>query len=314
MIDQLYAWWFFNVVEPWLYGEWMWRAVAISALVAVACAVLGCWLYVRRLSMMSDALSHIVVPGIALGFMISGGRESGAMLIGAAFAGIVASLLISALQRRTRVKEDAAMGVTYTALFAVGVILINKVARNVHLDPDCVLFGNVLGVPDSAFLMMSVLCAVVIAVTLALYRPLLVSSFDPALAAAIGLPVLALHHGLMALLSLTAVASFEAVGAVLVVALMIAPAATAHLLTDRMPRMLALAVVHGLLSALLGIYLAVWFDTNPAGAMVLVGAAFYTAALFAAPQRGLIARWLSLRSRRRQHRQRARAVAAPAAR
>lgn len=310
-LEALHALWYYRVVEPWVHGDWMWRAVGISMLVAVACAVLGCWLYVRRLSMMSDALSHIVVPGIAVGFIVSGGRESLAMLLGAVFAGVTASFLISAVQRRTRVKEDAAIGVVYTALFAAGVILVNKVARNVHLDPDCVLFGNVLGVRDESFVLVALACAAVIVVTLVLFRPLLVSSFDPGLAAALGLPVLALHHGLMALLSVTAVASFEAVGAVLVVALLIAPAATAHLVCDRMAPMLAVAVAHAVLSALAGMYVAIWFDTNPAGSIVLVGAALYVVALVGAPGRGLIARGLMLRARRRRLRRAA--LARPAA-
>jgi len=293
----MYAWWYYTFVEPWTYGDWMWRAVSISTLVALACAVLGCWLYVRRLSMMSDALSHIVVPGIAIGFVVSGGRESGAMLIGAAFAGIVAAFLIGFVQQRTRIKEDAAIGVVYTALFAAGVILINRVARNVHLDPDCVLFGNILGVPDSSFWLMAGTCLVVIVTTMALYRPLHLSSFDPAYAAAIGLPVAAIHYGLMTLLSFTAVASFEAVGAVLVVALMIAPAATAHLVADRMSGMLGIAIGHSLISALFGIYIAIWFDTNPAGAMVLVGAVLYVLA-FVFGRRGALRRALRRRSAR----------------
>jgi len=290
-------------IEPWMYGEWMARAMLASVLAAVACGVLGCWLYVRRLSMMGDALSHVVVPGLAVAFMVTGSRDPGAMLLGAMIAGWIASVLIGALQRNAKVKEDAAMGVVFTALFALGVILITVVARRVHLDADCVLYGNVLGVADESVTLMMFVCASVVGLSVVFFRPLTISSFDPRFAVAVGLPVSLIHHALMAMLSVTAVASFEAVGAILVVALLLAPAATAHLLTERMAPMLWIALVHALLSATLGLYVAVWTDINPAGAMVVVGSALYLLAwLFAPGQRGLISRHLSRRQRTQRSR------------
>lgn len=297
----MYAWWYYNFVEPWIYGEWMMRAVSISIFVSVACALLGCWLYLRRLSMFADALAHIVVPGIAVGFMVTGSRDSAPMLLGAIAAGVLAAFLIGFITRRTRVKEDASIGVVYTALFALGVILLSVVARKVHLDADCVLFGNVLGVPDGALWLMAGVCVAVMVATVLFYKQLLVSSFDPAFAAAIGLPVATIHYLLMSVLSVTAVASFEAVGAILVVALLIAPAATAHLLTDRMVPMLLLAAAQGLISAVFGIYVAVWFDTNPAGSMVLVSCGLYVVALFLSPRHGILARHLARAARRKRH-------------
>lgn len=273
----MYAWWYYNIIEPWTF-PWMLRAVSVSALTAVACGLLGCWLYVRRLSMIGDALSHVVVPGLAIAFMITGHRDPTAMLIGATIAGLLATTLISLFERHIRIKEDASIGIVYTSMFALGVILIAKVARRVHLDADCVLFGNILGVEDSSLWLMAVICAVVIALTTLFFRPLMISSFDPSFAVAVGLPVAFIHYTLMALLSVTTVASFEAVGAILVVALLIAPAATAHLLTDKMPTMLLIATIHSVLSAVLGIYAAIWIDAAPAGAMVLVGAGFYAMA------------------------------------
>lgn len=285
------------LVEPWLYGDWMWRGVLATSLAAIPSAVVGVFLYLRRQSMIADALTHIALPGIVAAFLISGSVGPLPMLIGASVSGMLATLGIEALSKRPHVRADAAIGVVFTGLFALGVIALTLFVKDAHIDTRCVLFGDVLGISDGSLLMLGVICPLILLVAALGYRWLEAVCFDEGFAKHLGLPVGLVHYGLMLAASMTTVASFEAIGAILAVALMITPAATAHLLADRLPKMLAIAIAHGLLSALVGMYVSVWFEISSGGAMVVVGGALYVLAFLFAPKHGRLSRlgW------RRQH-------------
>lgn len=276
------------LVEPWLTGDWMWRGMLAAALVAVPSAVLGVFLYLRRRSLVADAHSHLALPGIVAAFLLTGSVSSPVMLGGAVVVGLGASFAIEALSRRRGIRADAAIGIVFTPLFALGVILLSSQVHDAHIDAQCVLFGDVLGISDTSLRLLGIVAPVVLMLVAVFYRWLALSSFDAALAHTLGVPVAAVHYGLMTAVALTTMASFEAVGAVLVIALIIVPAATAHILTDRLPAMLAVAVAHGLSSAVLGMYLSIWINSSTAGAMAVVGGALYALAFLFAPRHGML--------------------------
>ena len=273
-MSSLYQWF----IEPWTIGDWMWRGVLTASLVSVVCAVMGCFLYLRRMSLLSDALAHVTLPGIAAAYLITGQSETWSLLLGAALAGLTTTFLIEVVAKRSRTRSDAAIGIVFTALFAIGIIMVSTLATDAHIDLDCVLYGDVLGVADHSIWALGILAALSLLLVIVFYRPLQVTTFDPALAASFGIPVALVQGALMTMLSITTVAAFEAVGAILVIAALITPAATAHLLTRHLHTMLAVAVGHGLISAILGMYISIWINCSTAGAMVVTGAALYTAA------------------------------------
>lgn len=278
------------LVEPWLWGDWMWRGMLTVNLVAIACAVLGVFLYLRRMSLLADALAHVALPGIVAAFLISGSLDAGVMLLGAVGVGLFSAGAIEGLSRRRTIRSDAAIGIVFTSFFAIGVILLSTVVRDAHIDTHCLIFGDVLGVSDRAIQLVLIVVPVVLALVVLFIRWLALSSFDPRFALSVGVPVAAVNYGLMTAVTLTAVAGFEAVGAILVIALIIVPAATAHLLADRLSTMIALSVLHGVISSWVGMYLAIWIDTSAAGAIVVVGGALYVLAFLFAPRHG---RWTS---------------------
>ncbi|HET9493627.1 MAG TPA: metal ABC transporter permease [Chloroflexia bacterium] len=274
----------------------------IASVVAAACALVGTFLVLRRMAMMSDAISHVVLLGIVIAFFVTEDLQSPLLILGAALTGLLTVSLVELLNRTKLVKEDAAIGLVFPLLFSIAVILISRFAGNVHLDTDAVLLGELafapfdrmvlFGVdlmPKSLFVMGIILLAV-LAFVVVFYKELKLATFDAGLAAALGFAPALIHYGLMALVSVTAVGAFNAVGSILVVALMIAPPATAYLLTDRLPVMMGLAVLFGVLSGVGGYWLAIVFDASIAGSMAsLTGVIFGLAFLFA-PQRGLVAR------------------------
>jgi manganese/zinc/iron transport system permease protein len=266
----------------------MWRGMLASALAAVPLAVLGVFLYLRRMSLLADALAHVALPGIVIAFLISGSLEGPVMLAGAAVVGLLAAFAIEALSKRPNVRSDAAIGIVFTVFFAAGVILVSTQVHDAHIDTQCVLFGNVLAISDRALWMLGTVAPVIVLGVIACYRWLAVSSFDATMAASIGVPVTLVHYGLMTAVSVTTVASFEAVGAILAIALMVVPAATAHILADRLPAMILVAVAHALASSVVGMYVSIWIDASTAGAIVVVGGAFYAAAFLFAPRHGVI--------------------------
>jgi len=274
----------------------------IAVVTAAACALSGTFLVLRRMAMIADAISHAVLPGIVIAFLLGGSLGSPLLALGAALSGVATVALVEALQRTRLVKEDTAIGLVFPALFALGVVLVSRYAGHVHLDVDAVLLGELAFAPfermivagrdvgPRALWIAGGALLLNAAVVTSLFKELKLVTFDPALAAALGFPPLLLHYGLMTMVSATAVASFDAVGLVLVVALMVGPAAAAWLLTDRLALLLPLAAGLGSVAALSGYWLARWLDASIAGAMaVCVGLVFLVVLTFA-PRRGLLAR------------------------
>ncbi|QDT46707.1 Manganese transport system membrane protein MntB [Symmachiella dynata] len=274
--------------------------IAAACLVAIACGLLGCFLIVQGLALIGDAISHTVLLGIVVAFLLTGQFSGPAMFVGAAVTGILTAVLIEFIHRHSRVKQDAAIGIVFSSLFAIGVILLSTMATHAHIDADCVLFGKldtisfdkmaVAGfmIPVSVVQLLIVTVAVMFMIAL-FYKELLAAAFDPQLAAVLGLRPRVVQYGLMGMLSLTVVSSFTAVGAILVVAMMIAPPATAYLLTKRLPVMLLLSALFGVISAVVGTHLAFWLDASTAGAMVCVACGLFTLAFLFSPSQGLIA-------------------------
>lgn len=272
----------------------------IAVLVAAACALPGVFLVLRRTAMMSDAISHTVLLGIVLSFFVVRDLGSPLLIFGAAATGLLTVWLVELLIATHLVKEDAAIGLVFPALFSVAVILISRFARGVHLDEHAVLLGELafapfdrltfwgLDLPRSLVVMSGVLLLNIIFIAL-FYKELKLATFDSGLAATFGFSPVLLHYGLMSLVSVTAVGAFDAVGSILVVALVVAPAATAYLLTDNLHRMLWLSVGIGAGSAVAGYWAARELDANIAGAMTsVIGLVFMLGVLFA-PERGLVA-------------------------
>lgn len=284
--------------------------VITATLSAMSCALLGDYLVLRRMSMMGDAISHAVLPGLAIAFILTGSRESLPMLVGATVIGVLTTFLVQAVVKLSGLDKGASMGVIFTTLFALGLILIRQAADHVDLDPGCVLYGaieltplDVMGlfgmeVPRAAVTNAAML-AVNIGFILLFYKELRITSFDPALATTIGINAGVMHYVLMTLVAATTIASFESVGSILVIAMLIIPGATAHLLTDRLWALLALSLVIALMCAFFGhlaaITVPVWFgfrDTSTAGMMAVVAGLIFVSAFFFAPRYGLVSRVL----------------------
>ncbi|WP_417859662.1 metal ABC transporter permease [Winogradskyella sediminis] len=273
----------------------------IASLVAVACAIPGTFLVLRKMAMISDAISHSILPGIVIGFFITQDFNSPILILLAALTGIITVVLVEYIQKTGLVKEDTAIGLVFPALFSIGVILIAKNANDVHLDVDAVLLGELAFAPFDRLLIGSTdvgpkslwvigtILLVTIALLILFFKELKLSTFDKGLAASLGFSPAIIHYGLMSVSSITTVGAFDAVGAILVVALMIAPAAAAYLLTTDLKKMLALAITFGVFSAILGYWVAHWLDASIAGSITTVlGFVFLLVYLFA-PSKGIIA-------------------------
>ena len=282
-------------VGPWTddFSSYGW-IMLMGFLVATACGLVGNYLILRRMALVGDAISHSVLPGIAVAFIVSNSRGSAAMFLGALVAGIVTTIIIETIHRRTRVKQDAAIGIAFTSLFALGVILISLFADKVDLDQECVLYGEIAFVPleevvklaghelgPLPVVRMGVVAVVVVLLLIVFYKELLVTSFDAGLAFSLGINATVVHYGLMSMLSVVVVSAFESVGAILVIAMLILPGATASLLSQRLPVIHLLTVVHAALSAVLGTHLGLWLECSIAGAMVVVGTVWFLLAWIA---------------------------------
>jgi manganese/zinc/iron transport system permease protein len=288
------------IIEPWTLNApgtvWI---VAMGFLVTMACGLVGNYLMLRRMALVGDAISHSVLPGLAIAFLISGSRNSWAMMIGALVAGVVTTVLIEVIHKKTRVKQDAAIGVAFTTLFALGVILISLFAARVDLDQECVLYGEIAYVPlnQTVVWRMAVVAALTVLLLLIFYKELLVSSFDPALAVSLGINATVVHYALMCWLSIVVVSAFEAVGAILVIAMLILPGATAQFWSLRLPVIHGLSIAFAAVSSVFGYHLGMWLDCSLAAAMVVMGAGLFAASWLLSPREGMIsARW---RERRR---------------
>ncbi|MEX2672669.1 MAG: metal ABC transporter permease [Phycisphaeraceae bacterium] len=282
--------------------------VVVGALAAVACALPGCFLVLRRMSLMGDAISHAVLPGLAVAFLFTGSLSSVPMFIGAAAAGLLTAFLTDTIRRFGHVEEGASLGVVFTTLFALGLILIRRAADHVHLDADCVLYGAIeltaldvitpWDIPRAAIVLGAVLL-LNLAFVLVFYKELKISTFDPAIATAQGINATVMHYVLMGLVAVTVVAAFEAVGSILVIAMLIVPPAAAALLTDRLGLMIVIAVILAAVAAGGGHVSAImvpaafgFAETSTAGSMAVASGVIFFAALLAAPRHGLISRYV----------------------
>ena len=299
---------FADLAWSWSLDGWI---VAAGVLCAIASSLLGSFLVLRRMSLLGDAISHAVLPGLAAAFLISGSRSSGWMFVGAVIVGIWTALLTDWIHRRGGVDEGASMGVVFTTLFAAGLVMIVMAADRVDLDPKCVLYGAIEQVPLDQWtwtlpggweLRMPRVVWVLAIVTLVnavfvvvFFKELKIATFDPALATASGFSATLMHYALMTLVAVTAVASFESVGNILVVATLVVPPATAYLLTDRLGVLIGLACLLGSVAAVTGHLSAIvvpgWFgfgSTTTAGMMAVATGVFFVAALIFSPSRGLV--------------------------
>ncbi|WP_439860405.1 metal ABC transporter permease [Pseudomonas sp. MBLB4136] len=271
--------------------DFLQKALMTSAMVGIICGVIGCFIILRGMALMGDAISHAVLPGVALSFMLGVN-----LLIGAVLSGLLTAIAIGYVSQHSRIKHDVSIGVMFTAAFALGIILITL--QKSSTDLYHILFGNVLAVrPEDMWITLIIGTLVLVSVYL-FYKELLVSTFDATMAAAYGLPVKLIHYFLMTLLTLVTVASLQTVGIVLVVAMLITPAATAYLLTSRLSLMIAWAAGLGLLSAFCGIYLSFTYNLASGATIVMTSTLLFVAALLLSPSQGLL--WRALQARRRR--------------
>ncbi|MEM6764741.1 MAG: metal ABC transporter permease [Bacteroidota bacterium] len=277
-------------------GFWI---ILTAILVSTSCGILGCFLLLRKMTMVADAISHAVLPGIVIAYFVAQSRAELPMLVGAAIVGMLTTVLIELLHEKARLQSDAAIGIAFTGLFAFGVILISAYAGSVDIDQDCVLYGEIAYVPLETWVLSSGrdmgpiavwrlmgLLTIILAVVITGFKAFKLTSFDPVYAASIGLSTVFWHYLLMSMVSLTTVLTFESVGAILVVAFIIGPAATAFLLTRQLHYMIFLSVGLGILASVCGFFLAVWVDGSIAGAIsVCIGIEFLLVFVYKLVQR-----------------------------
>jgi ABC-type Mn2+/Zn2+ transport system permease subunit len=268
-------------LEPFRYS-FMVDAMLIGALVGTVCAVLSCYLVLKGWSLMGDAISHAVLPGVVGAYML--GLP---LAVGAFVTGLFCATATGWVKANTRIKEDTVMGIIFTGLFALGLVMFTKVQTDVHLNH--ILFGNILGIERSSKIQTLVAAVLTLGVVLTLRKDLLLYCFDPTHARTIGLNTQALYYVLLALLAGTIVAALQAVGILLVVAMLITPGCIAHLLTDRFDRMLVVAALSSVVSCVTGVYISFFLNAAPGACMVLVQALIFALAFVFAPRHGLLA-------------------------
>ena len=271
-----------NALLTPLHYEYMVKAILVSGLIGGVCAILSCFVILKGWSLMGDALSHAIVPGVAVAYMIGWPFAAGAF-----FTGLLAALGMGFIKKKTRLREDAVIGVVFTAFFALGLLLISLYPSNVDLRT--IVFGNILGISDPDIWQVVIISAVTLVVLGVKGRDLLLFCFDPQQARALGLNAAALHLTLLTLLSATAVAALQTVGACLVVAMLVTPGATAYLLTDRFGKMVGLAAGMGVGSSLIGAYASYFFDGSTGGCIVTLQSVLFLVALVFAPKHGMLA-------------------------
>lgn len=277
-------------------------ALAGAVLLGLSCGLLGGFIVVRKMALVGDALSHAVLPGVAVGFLWNMTKDPGAIFVGAVVAGLLGTSLVSALTRTTRLKEDTALGLVLASFFAVGIALVTMIQRlptGNKSGIDKFLFGQASALGAEDIKLMSGVTALVVALVLLFYKELLATSFDPGFARASGLPARWVHHGLMLMLAAAVVIALQAVGVVLVSAMLITPAAAAYLLTDRLHRMLGLAAVFGVTAGVGGAFLSFVGRDLPTGPlMVIAASALFATAFFLGPRHGVVSRAWQRRSGR----------------
>lgn len=276
------------LIAPLTY-DFMLKAVIVSSLVGVVCALLSCLLVLKRWSLMGEAVSHSVLPGVVLAYVIGIPFSIGAFVFG-----LGSALSVGYIKQKVRLKDDAVMGVVYTTLFALGLVLVSKIPSNIDLMH--ILFGYVLGISDADAWQTAGIAVLVAGVIIVLRRSLLLYCFDPAHAQAIRLNVSFYHYLLLVLLALTVVASVQTVGLILVVAMLVIPGAIAHLLTDKFDKMLLIASGVSVAACVAGAYASYYFDVSTGGTMVLVLGVIFIFTFIASPKYGILSRLFAKRA------------------
>jgi manganese/zinc/iron transport system permease protein len=282
------------------YDAWI---ILTGALVGISCGMIGCFLILRKMAMLADAISHTVLLGIVGAFLVSHSLSGVYMLVGALIVGLLTAYFVQLLDN-SGVQSDAAIGVVFTSLFAVGVILISLFADSVHIDAEHALMGEIAFVPwdtismfgidlgPKAVVLLGTVFIINLILVLFFYKEIKICSFDSQMALALGIPVMVIHYLLMGMVSISTVASFDAVGAILVVAMLIAPGATAYLITDRLSIMLVISAIVGAISAVFGYYVAYFLNVSISGSMAMVAGIIFALTFVFSPTHGLMSKWL----------------------
>jgi iron/zinc/copper transport system permease protein len=260
-------------------------------MVGIICGVIGCFIILRGMSLMGDAISHAVLPGVAISYMLGINIFYGAVL-----TGLLVAISIGYISQNSRIKHDTSIGIMFTAAFAIGIILITLMQSSADLYH--ILFGNVLAVPASEVWMTLIVTVIVLLCVYLFFKELLVTTFDPTMSAAYGLPNNLIHYLLMALLTMSTVASLQTVGIVLVVAMLITPAATAYLMTNHLWLMVFLAAGFGVIASIIGLYYSFTYNLASGPTIVVVASLMFAIAFFFSPKQGLV--WRSLRTRKKK--------------
>lgn len=287
---------FFEIFQQ----EWAIRALLASSMVGIMCGVLGCFIVLRNMALIGDALAHAILPGVVVAFVLVGYSTIG-FFTGSVIAGLLTAVGITWIQHNVKTKNDAAIGIVFTAMFSIGVMGISGISRTgVHLDLKDFLFGNVLGVSNEDLYLTAGVTIYVLVSIKVFYRYLFATTFQEVIAQTMGISVTKIHYFLMLMLSFAVVASLGTVGVILVVAMLITPASTALLLSDRLQKVLVIAGIIGFLSAVIGLVLAIIFETTPGPAMAVVATLFYLLAVFFSPKRGLVFKFFQKRKLQRK--------------
>ena len=268
-------------IDGLFHYQFLQNALITSVMVGLISGVIGSFIILRGMSLMGDAISHAVLPGVALSYMVGG-----SYIIGASLFGLAASALIGFITEKSQLKNDTAIGIVFSTFFALGIILISFAKSSTDLYH--ILFGNVLAVTDSDMFMTAIVGVGVLLFVLIFYKELLVSSFDPTMAKVYGLNTTLIHYALMFLLTLVAVTSLQTVGTILVIAMLITPAATAYFLTDRLSIMIILASTIGVISAVVGLFFSFTYNLASGAAIVLTAGVFFTLAFLFAKSKGIL--------------------------
>lgn len=270
-----------HLLIPFQY-EYMIKAIVVSGVIGGVCALLSCFVTLKGWSLMGDALSHAIVPGVAVAYLV--GLP---FALGAFVSGLLAAIVMGVVKSKTRIREDATIGIVYTTFFAAGVLMISLFPSNISLKT--IVFGNILGIADADITQMLAISAVAVAVLSLKWKDLLLFAFDPNQARAIGLNTTFLNLMLMTLLAATAVAALQAVGAILVIAMLMTPGATAYQLSDRFGRMMVIACLLGVVTSMVGAYISYFLNGSTGGCIVCLQTLVFLIAFFFAPKHGLVA-------------------------
>ena len=273
--------------EPWAI-----RALVASLMVGLMCGVLGAFIVLRNMSLIGDALSHAILPGVVVAFILAGHNQL-VFFFGSVMAGLICAVTITWIQKNVNTKNDAAIGIVYVLMFSLGVIGISAISRKdgVHIDLKDFLFGDALGVSNEDLYLTAIITIVVVLCVILFYRSLFITTFQESVAKAMGISVTAVHYLLMLLLSFAVVASLRTVGVILVVAMLITPASAAMLLSENLKKVIVISGLIGMLAAFSGLIASILMNTPSGPAMAVMATLFYALAVLFAPRKGVIAKW-----------------------